>query len=223
MELHHTFVIPADQEITWATLLDVPGLAECFPGAELELTDGDTFHGRVRVKLGPMSLTYRGVATIEDKDTERKRLRVSASGREARGGGTAAATIRAELTPDGGGTRVDVHTDLNITGRPAQFGRGVVSEVTSTILGTFVSNLRARLAGDADASWTDAVAESARPARPAADRPAPTRPAAEDSLDAWRTVAIPVLKRAAPLLSAILGAAVIGCLLLRRRRGNVRG
>lgn len=141
MQLRHEFTLPIPPDRAWATLLDVERVAPCMPGATLDHVDGDRFSGRVTLKVGPLRMTYRGDARITKKDETAHRMVITASGREAKGSGTAEATVTASLEPADGGTRVLLLTDLALTGRAAQFGRGLVSEVSATIIGQFADRL----------------------------------------------------------------------------------
>src|SRR5258708_35912983 len=129
MQLHHEFSVPVPIEEAWQVLLDVERAAPCMPGGGLDEARGDEFDGRVKVKVGPIAVTYGGTASFIEKGVENRRLVIRASGREARGGGTAAATITAVLKEAGDETQVNVSTELAITGRPAQFGPGVMIDV----------------------------------------------------------------------------------------------
>src|SRR5215217_4366353 len=130
------------------------------PGAALDSVDGDDFTGRVKVKLGPINLTYQGKASFVEKDEAAHKAVIDARGKDQRGNGTAAAVVTARLRPEGEATRVDVLTDLNITGRPAQFGRGVMTDVGNKLLGQFADKLAAQL-GQGDAQGDAARAETA--------------------------------------------------------------
>lgn len=145
MEFTNEFVVPSDIETTFATLTDLEKVAPCLPGATLEEVDGDTYTGRVKVKVGPAQVTYRGTARMVEADAEAKRGRIEARGKETRGTGTASADVEASLREDGDGTRVTVVTDLAITGKVAQFGRGVMAEVGSNIIDAFADRLREML------------------------------------------------------------------------------
>ena len=135
MKLEHEFTVPASVDEAWAVLLDVEKVAPCMPGATLTSVDGDNFTGTVKVKVGPIQVTYKGQASFVEKDDAAHRVVIEASGKEARGSGTAAATVTAVLTAEGGKTKASVVTDLNITGRPAQFGRGVMADVGAKLIG----------------------------------------------------------------------------------------
>lgn len=138
MELEHEFTVPVPVAEAWDVLLDVERIAPCMPGATLETIDGDSFTGKVKVKVGPIMVTYGGQARFAEKDVENYRAVIEAHGKEARGTGTAAATVHATLHSEGErSTKVKVVTDLAITGKPAQFGRGVMADVGGKIIGQF--------------------------------------------------------------------------------------
>jgi carbon monoxide dehydrogenase subunit G len=153
MELEHQFSVPVPVAQAWDVLLDVERIAPCMPGATVDSFDGETILGRVKVKVGPIQVTYAGTAKFVEKDEAGRRAVIEASAKEARGTGTAAATITAVLTDTGGSsTDVVVTTDLAITGKPAQFGRGVMAEVGNKILGKFADCLADELAGGGTAT-----------------------------------------------------------------------
>jgi carbon monoxide dehydrogenase subunit G len=173
MELEHTFTVPVPEERAWDVLLDVERVAPCMPGASLDSVDGDEIKGRIKVKVGPISMTYAGTARFTERDPQAHVITLEAAGKETRGAGTASATVRSMLEARGDQTHVIVHTTLNVTGRPAQFGRGVMAEVGGKLIGIFASNLADMLAADSAAE------------HPAAASPAETSPAetsAEDDL-----------------------------------------
>ena len=181
MELTHEFTVPVPVQEAWDHFQDIASVAECFPGAQVTDTEGETFHGSVKVKLGPIALVYNGMGTFTEKDEDAYRFVVDAKGKDKRGNGTAGATVT--LTMDGSAgdsTDVKVHTDLAITGKPAQFGRGVMQDVSDKLLGQFVSCLEQRM-GEGDGSTAEAPpaavpTEEAAPAAPAAPS-APSAPA----------------------------------------------
>ena len=182
MQLENSFTVPVPIDEAWRVLLDIERIAPCMPGAALDTVDGDDFTGRVKVKLGPINLTYQGKASFIEKDEAAHKAVIDARGKDQRGNGTAAAVVTAKLAAEGSITRVDVLTDLNITGRPAQFGRGVMTDVGNKLLGQFADKLAAQLGegdaqGDADrasaaasaaATATGAVEEAAASAEQAA-------------------------------------------------------
>ena len=161
MELEHSFTIPVPPEQAWGVLLDVEKVAPCMPGATVDSVDGDAIKGRIKVKVGPVALTYAGTARFTDKDEQARKVVLEASGKETRGSGTAAATITSTLSDEAGGTRVVVHTTMTVTGRPAQFGRGVMAEVSGRVIEKFATNLAAQLSGGAAAPAASAPAAAA--------------------------------------------------------------
>ena len=150
VQLENSFTVPVPVDEAWRVLMDIERIAPCMPGAALDSVTGDDFTGRVKVKLGPINLTYQGKASFIEKDEAAHKAVIDARGKDQRGNGTAAAIVTATLAAEGSVTRVDVLTDLNITGRPAQFGRGVMTDVGNKLLGQFADKLSAQLAsGDA--------------------------------------------------------------------------
>jgi carbon monoxide dehydrogenase subunit G len=147
VDLSHQFRVPASVEETWRAFNDLERVAPCFPGATLTSAEGDTFSGTVKVKLGPISMQYSGTGTWKQRDESAKRAVIEARGKDKRGNGTASAHVTAQLTPAGSGTSVSVVTELNVTGKPAQFGRGVMQDVSDKLLGQFVACLTEQLSG----------------------------------------------------------------------------
>lgn len=162
MRFEHEFTVPVPVEQAWSVLLDVGRVAPCLPGATLDTVEGDSFTGRMRVKVGPITVTYQGEATFEDVDKDAHTLTIKASGKETRGAGTAGATVVARLYPAGAETRVTVETSFNVTGRPAQFGRGVMAEVGGKLIDRFAANL-AELLGESPVAEPDAPQASVSP------------------------------------------------------------
>jgi carbon monoxide dehydrogenase subunit G len=160
VQLENSFTVPVPVDEAWRVLLDIERIAPCMPGAALDSVSGDDFTGRVKVKLGPINLTYQGKASFIEKDEAAHKAVIDARGKDQRGNGTAAAVVTAKLQAEGSITRVDVLTDLNITGRPAQFGRGVMTDVGNKLLGQFADKLAAQL-GEGDAQGDAARAETA--------------------------------------------------------------
>ena len=150
MQLEHSFVVPADADTTWALLTDLKTVGGCFPGATVTEADAETFAGNVKVKLGPIAVTYAGTGRFVERDDEAHRAVIDGTGKGLRGLGNAGAQVTMQLTPDEAGTRVDVVTELNITGKPAQFGRGVMQTVSDKLLGQFVSCVENKLAPGQD-------------------------------------------------------------------------
>ncbi|SNT30850.1 SRPBCC family protein [Actinacidiphila glaucinigra] len=209
MELHHEFGVPVPVADAWRALLDIERVAPCMPGATVEEYDGETVRGTVKVKVGPVTVTYRGTAVFEERDGTAHRVVLAARGKEVRGQGTARATVTGTLTEKDGATVVSVTTDLAVTGRPAQFGRGVMAEVGDRIIGQFADCLAGRLAApQAPAGGEDAAKDA--PLVPAGHE--------DEPLDLLRVAGAPVAKRAAVagLVAAAVGAAAV--VFLRRRR-----
>lgn len=175
MQIENSFKVPVPVDQAWGVLLDVERVAPCMPGASLDSVDGSEFTGRVKVKVGPVSLTYKGRAAIRSKDEDTRTAVIAGKGRDARGNGTAEATVTMHLEPDGAETRVELLTDLDITGRPAQLGRSVMTDVADRIIAQFASALANELAE----SVTTVDATPVAPSTPQAPgtQPAP-RPAA---------------------------------------------
>lgn len=141
MELAHEFTVNTPIDRAWAVLTDVERIAPCMPGAELTEVDGDTYHGLVKVKVGPITALYKGTASFVEKDEAAHRAVLKAAGRDARGQGNASATVTAVMTEQGDGTRVTIATNMTVSGRVAQFGRGIMADVTAKLLQQFVGNL----------------------------------------------------------------------------------
>ncbi|HMC41145.1 MAG TPA: SRPBCC family protein [Acidimicrobiales bacterium] len=198
MELNNEFRVGVSVPEAWKVLTDVERIAPMLPGAQLQEVEGDEYRGVVKVKVGPITAQYKGSATFIDQDEAAGRVVIKASGRDTRGQGNASATITATMTPDGDSTNVTVVTDLTVTGKVAQFGRGVLADVSAKLMGQFVDALEADLAsGGAPAAAATATATtdtsaadaSAADASPATDGPAAAdaSPAAEDGTAAATT------------------------------------
>jgi carbon monoxide dehydrogenase subunit G len=177
MELTNEFVVPVAADEAWKLLTDVELIAPCMPGAELQEIDGEEYRGIVKVKVGPITAQYKGKATFVEKDDAARKAVLRAEGRDTRGQGNANATITATLEPEGDGTRVKVVTDLSITGRAAQFGRGVMADVSTKLLGQFVDCLEKNVLGAGAGAEASTAAPKA--AAPEAAAPAGAAPAGE--------------------------------------------
>ena len=162
MEMDHSFTVPVPPERAWDVLLDVERIAPCMPGAIVDEFDGEVVTGRIKVKVGPVSLTYKGTAKFTERDPDARVILLEASGKETRGAGTASATVRATLEPESGGeaTKATMHTTMNVTGRPAQFGRGVMVEVGGKLVEQFAQNLRQLITDDSAGGGGAAATEA---------------------------------------------------------------
>jgi carbon monoxide dehydrogenase subunit G len=153
VKIEDSFRVDVPVEEAWKVLLDLERIAPCLPGAQLTEVEGDEYRGTVKIKVGPITAQYKGVAKIEEADEANHRVVLKAEGRDTRGQGNASALVTANLVPESGGTTVNIDTDLNITGKVAQFGRGVMADVSSKLLGQFADNLKKDvLTGGGDAS-----------------------------------------------------------------------
>lgn len=223
MEMRHEFTVPIPVAEAWATFNDLEKIAPCFPGAQITSVDGDDFTGLAKVKLGPIALQYTGTGHWDERDESAYRAVITASGKDKRGNGTAAATITAHLEGEGSGTKVVVETDLRVTGRPAQFGRGVIQDVGSKLLDQFAACLATTLGPDTPASSADVAAPattSADAGVPSTPPPRPLAPpsmAGETQLDLGSVVLPTLARRFGPTALACLVTGVVVWTVARRR------
>lgn len=234
MKLEHTFTVPVPPEQAFVVLQDIERIGPCMPGASIDSVDGDHFSGKVKVKIGPIQVTYAGQAEYASIDAEALSATINARGKEARGSGTANATISATLTAVADGTEAHVVTDLAITGRPAQFGRGVMEEVGQKLITQFADCLATKL-GEDDGAAGDAEPEPGSAAAPVAGstgngssgsvRPpsvpgatGPTQPASAEpeAIDLLDVAGGSVAKRLGPLLGGVVVVLLIVRWLRRR-------
>ncbi|KPI20361.1 carbon monoxide dehydrogenase subunit G [Actinobacteria bacterium OK074] len=222
MRLENTVTIPVAAQEAWRVLLDIERVTPCVPGATLTSRDGDSYRGRIKVKLGPVSLTYDGTVRFVSRDETDRTVVLEAAGRETRGNGTAKALVTCRLADSGeNSTEVSVATDLAITGKPAQFGRGTLAEVAGALIGQFAKNLAAQLAaterestdaeaaisGDVDADGTAPVASAGLPPRTTAE-----------PLDLVDAAGAGLLERLAPPATALAALLLLALVLRGRRR-----
>ena len=211
MELNNDFEVAAPIDRVWDVLTDVERIAPCLPGAQLQEIEGDEFRGVVKVKVGPITAQYKGAASFVERDDVGRRAGLRAEGRDTRGAGNAAADITAQLEAVDGGTRVTVTTDLTVTGKVAQFGRGVMADVSRKLMGQFADNL-SDLISTADsepASDVDPTPVDEPPSEVEAVRVV-DGPEAE-AIDLLGTAGAPVLKR---LVSTLVVLAVVVVLVV---------
>ncbi|MGW3996623.1 SRPBCC family protein [Amycolatopsis sp. NPDC004772] len=215
MRLDHEFTVPAPIGEVWQAVTDPERVAPCMPGATLTKVEGDRFSGTVKVKLGPISLLYKGNGEFLEKDEAARKVTIKASGKDSRGSGTAAATVTLTLTEKDGATHGSVATDLAITGKPAQFGRGLISEVGGKILDTFAGCLSGKLApaegegtaASAGAASAKAASAGAAPAKTAAAGDAPGQAKAATAASAGTAPAKTAAAGDAPSQAVTAGAA----------------
>jgi carbon monoxide dehydrogenase subunit G len=205
MKLVNELSVAADVKRTWSTLLDIERVATCLPGATIEPGDtgGNTYRGRMKVKLGPMNIAYEGTARLAEVDEDERVATLEVQGREEKGQGTAAATITNRLVNQGASTLIVVETDLKVTGRPAQFGRSLMEDIAGKMLNDFAGRLEREIL-----SQDDSRPDQVETAPPAADE--------SDVLDLGNAVVGPVLRRAAPAIGVLVVAGLIILGILRR-------
>jgi uncharacterized protein len=232
MELTHEFEVGVPLQEAWAVLTDLERIAPCMPGAQLQEVEGDEYRGTVKVKVGPITAQYKGKATFAELDQAARRAVLVASGRDTKGQGNASATVSAQLSDVGGRTQVNLVTDLNLTGKVAQFGRGVLGDVSGKLMGQFVDNLEATvldtppeqsLPADSSPPMTSkepSVAPDGPPASPADDGQEGIRTVDSpevEPVDLLDTAGTPVLKRVVPLVVVAVLLVVVVRILRRRR------
>jgi carbon monoxide dehydrogenase subunit G len=219
MKLENEFRVDVPVEEAWRVLLDVERIAPCMPGAQLQEVEGDEYRGIVKIKVGPITAQYKGAARITDVDDVNHRAVLRAEGRDTRGQGNASATVTTTLQPDGGGTRVSIDSDVTITGKVAQFGRGVIADVSAKLLDQFVACLER----DVLSTPAETPAETSQP-------PAETSPEGDTAsggartidspeaapVDLLRAAGAPVLKRLIPAAVVIVVVVVVVLILLLR-------
>ena len=216
MELNNDFEVAAPVDLVWAVLTDVERIAPCLPGAQLLEIEGDEFRGVVKIKVGPITAQYKGAASFSERDDVEHRAVLRAEGRDTRGAGNAAADITAELEATEVGTKVTVTTDLTVTGKVAQFGRGVMADVSKKLMGQFAENLSDLIAASGDETVVDAAADEA-----AVDVPVDETPAVRvvdapevEAIDLLGAAGAPILKRLVPTLLAVVAVVVIILILV---------
>lgn len=204
MELEHSFTVPAPADELWPTLLDVPRIASCLPGAAIDSSSGNEHTGGIKVKVGPITMTYRGTIRLTEADEASRRIVMAGNGRETGGAGTASATIEARLVPHGENeTMVLVHTDFDVTGKPVQFGRGMIADVGRKLIDRFAAELAVVMTSP-DSTTGSAAAQSRAGRETAA------------GLDFLSVASGPLLKRVGPALAGAVVVAVIIRRLIRR-------
>jgi uncharacterized protein len=226
VRLDHEFTVPAPPEQVWQAVTDPESVAPCMPGATLTKVEGQTFTGTVKVKLGPISLLYKGAGEFLETDEQARKIVIKASGKDSRGAGTAAATVTVTLAEENGGTKGSVSTDLSVTGRPAQFGRGMISEVGGKILDQFAANLAERLGTPGPAKEAAQPGKAAEPekagepgeAKPKLEavKPAPQKEA--EAIDLFNYAGSSIAKRLGPVLAGVAALLTIVAIVRAIRR-----
>lgn len=176
MEFSNEFRVSLPVDPAWDLLGDVERIAPCMPGAQLTGAQGDEYEGTVKVRVGPVAVQYKGTATIERRDRENRTLELRAAGRDSRGQGTANAHVTALLVPDGDGTRVTVTTRLSVTGKVAQFGKGVMEDISRKLLAQFTASLEQMLADERQQPPQAQAADTREAPVEAGPEPAPPQP-----------------------------------------------
>ena len=225
MELTNDFTMGVDVPTAWAILTDVERIAPCMPGAQLQEIEGDEYRGVVRVKVGPITAQYKGKASFIERDQAAGRAVLRAEGRETRGQGNAAATITLQLTPASDGTtKAGIVTDLTISGKVAQFGRGVMADVSAKLIDEFVSCLSSSVLANVPAG-VSAAPDAVAPAEPSEPvEPAVTPPvrkidmAAPEPVNLLDTAGAPIARRVGPILALVAVGWLLRVLIRRRRK-----
>src|SRR5262249_40127981 len=232
MEITDSFRVSTPIDATWKVMLDIEGIAPCLPGAQLQEVEGDEYRGVVKVKVGPITAQYKGAARLTEIDETNHRIVIDASGGDTRGQGNAKATIVVTMAAEGAGTKVDVATDLSITGKVAQFGRGVLADVSSKLMGQFVENIERDVltsAGGGDTSHAGGPYEQALEsvpgiahnghsgpgASPAAAGPRKIDSPEAEPVDLFGVAGAPLTKRLVPIGIAALVLFVLWRVLRR--------
>ena len=233
MKMENEFTVEAPVEQAWETLLDLERITPCLPGAALEKESGDEYKGTMTIRLGPVTQKYNGTVSFEETDEESRRAVLKADGKDARGQGTASATITSTLTEEDGGTKVHVETDMHLTGRAAQFGRGVQQEVATKLINQFAECLEKEIMGEntreepeqpeateepeeavsANGSGEEDKGEEEKPERRVIQQNHDVEP-----LDLGEASREAVLKRVIPLAAGLSALIVVIWLVRRRRR-----
>jgi hypothetical protein len=216
MNLEDQFRVDVPIEQAWAVLTDLERIAPCMPGAQLQEVEGDEYRGIVKVKVGPITAQYKGTAKFTEVDEAAHRAVIKADGRDTRGQGNASATITAALSADGDGTQVTLTTDLTVTGKVAQFGRGVMADVSTKLLGQFVDCLEQDVLAAPDAAAPEAAAPAPAPAAPTPAAP-PEPPVAADgvrTIDAPEAEPVDLMKAAGGAVAKRVLPLVIGIVIV---------
>lgn len=224
MKITDEFTVDAPIDRAWVVLTDLEGIAPLLPGAQMTGREGDDYLGTVKIKVGPVTSEFAGRASFVSRDAGSRTAVIDARGREKRGSGNASATITARLHESDGATRVTVETDMKVVGKLAQFGSGMIQQVSSKLMRQFAAALADKLAADATAPAAAAAsataAESGAIVLTAVPEPEPVAevgPEAEP-IDLLELAGGSVARRVAPWLAAVVAAVVVFVVLRSRRR-----
>lgn len=209
MKLENEFRVSVPIDRAWAVLTDIPLITPCLPGATLTDHDAEEYKGKIKIKVGPVTADYSGSAVFVQRDEAARHVEISASGRDSRGSGNASATITADMIADGDGTKVSIVTDLKISGKVAQFGKGMIAEVSGKLIDQFVDCIEQELLGET-------VVEQVAAEGAAAPAPAAPRPQQAETLDLMEYAGSSVYKRVIPVV-AVIAVLIVLRLLLKRR------
>jgi uncharacterized protein len=230
VKIEDSFRVDVPVEEAWKVLLDLERIAPCLPGAQLTEVEGDEYRGTVKIKVGPITAQYKGVAKIEEADEANRKVVLQAEGRDTRGQGNASATVTATLVPEGDGTTVNIDTDLNITGKVAQFGRGVMADVSSKLLGQFADNLQKDVltgepttqptpASEAPAEGTGSPADAGFASTSTTDAgPRKIESKEAEPIDLMDAAGGSVGKRIAPIVAGLVVIVAVRSIFKRRKR-----
>ncbi|MGW6375872.1 SRPBCC family protein [Rhodococcus sp. NPDC055112] len=218
MKLENQFTVNAPIETAWDTLTDLDAVAPLLPGAQLTGRDGDAYLGKMKVKVGPVTSEFSGRAALTETDRATHRAVIEANGRDSRGAGNASATITARLVEDGDATRVTVDTDMKVVGKLAQFGSGVIAQVSEKMMNQFAAALEAKLAAGARVTEPEPASRAESAARPGAPVVAPEPAKESEPLDLLGLAGPALAKRLLPLAAALLAGVVVGLAIRFLRR-----
>ena len=210
MRIENDMHVSASIDEAWALLTDIPAIAPCLPGAELTGENGDTYEGTMKVKVGPVTAEYAGSATITEMDEANRTVKLTASGRDKRGAGNASADIEASMVEADGGTTVSIATDLKVSGKVAQFGRGVMADVSKKLLGQFAQCIEAKLEAPEDIA--DAVGSASAAMNDTSGGAASAGAGSsgdDDVLDLMDVAGGALAKRLVPVVGAVVAAIII--------------
>jgi uncharacterized protein len=213
MKLENEFRVSVPIDRAWEVLTDIPLITPCLPGATLTDHDADEYKGKIKIKVGPVTADYSGSAVFVQRDEAARHVEISASGRDSRGSGNASATITADMTTDGEGTKVSIVTDLKISGKVAQFGKGMIAEVSTKLIDQFVDCIEQELLGEAIIEQVAAEGAAEGAAATTAPR---QRPQQAETLDLMEYAGNSVYKRLVPIVAVIAVLVALGLLLKRR-------